>query len=208
MMTADVTGKPLNIIGDLYDFEINASALSNSAYQQTSVPLITALPLLPSALQAQLAPLTPYLTPTIGALFNTAWQSAQSTEETQAAATFTTQAKNAGTGVSNVSCTLASSGNVRAVTTPAASAAQPATLSLIYGLPGGDFHFYYGPLSAGWKIDFDAALSVSTPVPVTPFALFPSVNAALYNALGTVTATGGGVSASLNPPINLLGEPK
>jgi hypothetical protein len=207
MATADVTNQPLNIVVERYDFLTNESALSNSAYKQTSVPLISALPFLPSALQAQLAALTPYLAPsTIGDLFNHAWQSAQGTEQTQLAATFTTQANTGGAGVSNVSCTLASSGNVTAVTTPATSATQPATLSLNYGLPGGDFHFYSGPLGAGWKIDFDAALSVSTPVPVRPFELSPSVNAALYNASMHADNTGADLDTFLSGLITDLGN--
>ena len=206
MTTADVTNQPLNIVVDLYDFPTNEPALTNSAYQQTSASLIIALPILPSALQAQLAPLKPYLTRSIGDLFNLAWQSARAGEQIQAAAMFTTQAETSGTTVSNVSCTLASSGNVTAVIIPATSATQPATLSLIYGLPGGDFHFYSGEFGAGWKINFDAVLSVSTPVPVRPFELSPSATAALYNASMHTDNVGAGLDTFLSELITDLGN--
>jgi hypothetical protein len=205
MPTADVTNQALNIIVDLYDYTLNEFATSNADYQRSSAPLVTALPMLPSNLQAQLMPLTPYLTPTIGAQFNQAWQSAQAGEETQAATSFTAQAKASGADVSNVTCTFAASGNVIASIIPA-TASQPANLSLIYGLPGGNFHFYSGPLGAGWKIDFDAAVAVSTPVPVKPFTLTTSVVSTLYNASMHTDNFGADVDSFLSGLITDLGN--
>jgi hypothetical protein len=181
-MAIDVSANPLNVIVQLFFAPSNAGVTDNSQYVQTSESLINALPLLPDNLQALLAPIVPFIQPPLGTLFNSAWLGLQSSIQSTAAAQFQSAASSGGQNIDNVSCTLPQSGTVLAEVTPA-QGASPASLSIDFSLPGGNFYFNsgLGDLSS-WKLDFDADISIVTPVPVQPFNLTPAVTAALSNA--------------------------
>ena len=61
MALIDVSNNPLNVVVQLYFNLLNDGATQNSQYQQASQSLINALKFLPSNLQSQLAPITPFL---------------------------------------------------------------------------------------------------------------------------------------------------
>jgi hypothetical protein len=182
MTTADVGGKPLNIMIDVFLAGSNESVTSNNQYTQTKDPIQQVLPFAPASLKNALSGLLAGLNEPLGVIFNTNWLAAQGKEQTAAAKAFTTQANSGGSSVSQVSCSLPPIGNVIATVTDA-SGSQPGFLFLDFKLAGqGFFHFYSGPLGAGWKLDFNADLVIQTPVPVKPFGFNPLVQASLSNA--------------------------
>ncbi|HXW70411.1 MAG TPA: hypothetical protein VEK34_03050 [Methylocella sp.] len=174
----DVSANPLNVVISLAYGPLNAEATQNGQYQFLNQSLLSVLPLLPASLVSQLSPITPFVLTPLGQLFNNAWTNLLPTEQKDLANQFT---QVAGQSVSNVSCTLASSGTVLAGVSPA-QGSTPANVAIDFQLPGGNFYFNAGPLSAEWRINFDADLSVSTPVPVQPFNFSPVVIATLSNA--------------------------
>jgi hypothetical protein len=180
-MSTNVSANALNVVISLPYGPLNAGATQNSQYQSVSQPLVSVLPLLPSSLSGQFAPVLPFLSTPLGQLFNNAWTNLQSTEQTNLVNQFVQAANSGGQGVSNVSCSLPSSGTVLADVT-AAQGSIPANVALDFHLPGGNFHFYSGPLGAGWLLNFDADLTVSTPAPIQPFSFSPVVIATLSNA--------------------------
>jgi hypothetical protein len=177
----DVSANPLNVVISLAYGPLNAAATQNSQYQSISQPLLTVFPLLPASLAGKFSPITPFLMTPLGQLFNNAWTSLRPTEQTNLANQFIQAATSGGQGVSNVSCSLPSGGTVLAGVAPA-QGSTPANVALDFHLPGGNFHFYSGPLGAGWLLNFDADLTVSTPAPVQPFSFSPVVIASLSNA--------------------------
>jgi hypothetical protein len=182
MALVDVSANPLNVIVQLFFAPLNAGASENSQYVQTNEPLINALPLLPDKLQARLSPIAPFIQAPLGTMFNTAWLGLRSSIQNTALGQFQSAASSGGQNIDNVSCTLPQSGTVLAEVTPA-QGASPASLSIDFNLPGGAFYFNSGLAdAASWKIDFDADISVFTPVPVQPFHLTPAATAALSNA--------------------------
>ena len=120
-MPTDVSANPLNVVISLAYAPYNAGATQNGQYQIVSQSLEAVLPLLPSSLASQLSPITPFLGTPLGQLFNNDWANLLPTEQSTLANQFIQAASGAGQGVSNVSCTLASSGTVlAAVATPRA----------------------------------------------------------------------------------------
>ncbi len=180
-MPTNVSANPLNVVISVPYAPLNASATQNSQYQSISLPLPSILSKLPASLSAQFAPVLPFLSTPLGQLFNDAWANIHAAEQTNLANQFVQAAGSGGQGVSNVSCSLPSSGTVLASVDPA-QGSTPANVALDFNLPGGNFHFYSGPLGAGWLLNFNADLTVSTPAPVQPFGFSPVVIATLSNA--------------------------
>jgi len=182
MASGNVSNNPLKVVAEFYYNSLNDNAVENANYVQTQASLESALPLLPTNLKSQLAPLVPYLNNDLGTIFNNLWATVQTAEQNAAASIFTTQANNNGASINSVTCTLAPAGILIAETIDAEPPAQPPILSLSYQLPGGNFHFERGSVTAWFKLDFDAAFVISTPVPVLPFSLTPTSVAVLSNA--------------------------
>ena len=203
-MPTDVSANPLNVVISLAYAPYNAGATQNGQYQIVSQSLEAVLPLLPSSLASQLSPITPFLGTPLGQLFNNDWANLLPTEQSTLANQFIQAASGAGQGVSNVSCTLASSGTVlAAVATPQGS--TPA-VTIDFHLPGGNFHFNSGPLGAAWLLNFDADLTVSTPVPVQPFNFSPVVTATLSNASLNADNFGASIDSALDNFFTALGN--
>jgi hypothetical protein len=181
----DVSGQPLLVMVDLFPNLTTANQTKNSEYTASNNSLLVDLPAIQQAdmaLWQQLQAVKPELTPTLGALFNAAWTAptARTDAQNDAAQFFQTTANNSGAGVSNVTCSMPPQGAVDAQVV-AGPAPLPPTLFLSFLLPGCSFHFNSGPLGAAWKLDFDLAIVLSTPVP-PPFKFVPVVNAQLSNA--------------------------
>ena len=206
-MPTDVSANPLNVMISLAYAPYNAGATQNGQYQFVSQPLETVLQLqlLPSSLASQLSPITPFLGTPLGQLFNNDWASLLPTEQTTLANQFIQAASGAGQGVSNVSCTLASSGTVLAAVDPP-QGSIPAIVTIDFHLPGGNFHFNSGPLGAAWLLNFDADLTVSTPVPVQPFNFSPVVTATLSNASLNADNAGAWIDSTLDNFLTDLGN--
>jgi hypothetical protein len=204
-MPTDVSANPLNVVISLAYAPYNAGAVLNSQYQIVSQSLETVLPLLPSSLASQLSPITPFMGTPLGQLFNSDWASLLPTEQTTLANQFILAASGGGQGVSNVSCTLASSGTVLAAVDPAQGPTL-AILTMDFHLPGGNFHFNSGPLGAAWLLNFDADLTVSTPVPVQPFNFSPVVTATLSNSSLNADNFGADIDSALDNFFTALGN--
>ena len=140
----DVSGKPLNVMIDLFWNATTASDTSNSQYTQTKAPLTEAISQLPANLQNKLAGVQPALTTPLGLLFNTAWTPISLQQAADAANAFQQKANGSGSSVSNVTCFLPPLGSVDAEV----EATNPQTLFINFLLPGALFHFNSGPLGA------------------------------------------------------------
>ena len=192
---ANVSAKPLNVSVQFYSNTGNGNA-ENAEYVQTTAPIasfLQLLPLLAPSLATKFKPLEPYLTTSLGAIFNTEWAKIQATEETLIGGILTSQAVAAKQSVRNVTTSLPSAGSVFAITQDARPAnqftsAQPPQLYLEFQLPGCNVHFESETTILGvhvwayYKLNFDLAIVVSTPAPIIPFGFVPQIQAVVSNS--------------------------
>src|ERR1700722_9984386 len=194
MTLVDVSANPLIVVVDLYPAVLNTSPTQNAQSNHTVESLINVLPAVP-ALQAQLAPILPYLQTPIGNVLNTAWAGQRSSVQDYMAPQFETAASGAAVDIRNVSCSLPQSGTVWADDFEGAPSGgvAPNTLEIDFHLRGGSFNFttpqtftlvVTETLYATWNLNFEADLSLFTVVPKQPFNLTPSAAATLSNANG------------------------
>ena len=188
MAYIDVSDAPL-VVNVVY-----FSRITNFAdYALTTTPLLPLLPYVPSGpgapTPAQIAQLEPYLTNSLETQFGSLWDNMRTQEEAKAVSVFGQQAAASGIGATNIVASFPSSSSgsvlaeiINAVPASANNPAQPAILNLSYQLPGCDVSFDTGSITAEWDISFDAAIVVSTPVPLLPLTLTPTANLVTSNA--------------------------
>jgi hypothetical protein len=148
------------------------SKIADGWVQESIVTLESQVPLLASALSQ----LQPYLTTPLGVLFNAIWTNIQGAQKTSAQSAFVTLMAQNGESVNSVNATFPSSGSLFATAYPAwppegSTPGGVGSLALTFTLPGCDISFDTGSVTAEWDISFDAALVISTSVPLLPFSL-------------------------------------